>query len=75
MLPEFDDVGNLPPGMHRCRVDELAARFGAGSEERLTQIAELVDYIEATRKTGVRRLLVNGSFVTAKKRHPTTSMW
>ncbi len=66
MLPPFDDVGNLPPGIHSCTVAELIARFGSGSEERETEISELVHFIEAARTAGGRRLLANGSFVTGK---------
>src|SRR5216684_7681878 len=66
MLPAFDDFGNLPPGIHHCTVDELVSRFGSGSEERETEITELVFFIDAAKKAGVRRLLVNGSFVTGK---------
>jgi hypothetical protein len=66
MLPPFDDDGNLPPGIHSCSVAELVERFGSGSEERETQISELLDFIDAARTAGVRRLLVNGSFVTGK---------
>ena len=66
MLPTFDDFGNLPPGIHRCSVEELVARFGSGSEEREAEINELLHFIEAAMNAGVRRLLVNGSFVTAK---------
>lgn len=66
MLPAFDDVGNLPPGIHSCSVAELAVRFGDGSEERETEIKELFQFIEAAKKAGIRRLLVNGSFVTGK---------
>jgi hypothetical protein len=66
MLPPFDDIGNLPPGIHACSLAELTARFGTGSEERETEINELVDFIEAARIAGVRRLMVNGSFVTGK---------
>jgi hypothetical protein len=66
MLPQFDDVGNLPSGIHRCTVAELIDRFGSGSEERETEISELVRFIDAARVAGVRRLLVNDSFVTAK---------
>src|SRR6266851_9457239 len=66
MLPPFDDVGNLPPGIHACSVAELVARFGSGSEEREAEISELVQFIEAAKTAGVRRLLVNGSFVTGK---------
>jgi hypothetical protein len=66
MLPPFDDFGNLPAGIHPCSIDELVSRFGGGSEERETQIVELLHFIEAAKSTGVRRLMVNGSFVTGK---------
>ena len=66
MLPPFDDFGNLPQGIHRCSVAELVARFGSGSDERAAEISELVRFIEAAKTAGVRRLLVNGSFVTDK---------
>jgi hypothetical protein len=66
MLPPFDPHGNLPLGMHECTIEELRVRFGGGSEERVTEISELLQFITAARRAGVRRLLVNGSFVTAK---------
>jgi hypothetical protein len=66
MLPPFDDHGNLPAGILLSTIEELAARFGNGSEERATEISELLQFIEAAQRAGVRRLLVNGSFVTAK---------
>jgi hypothetical protein len=66
MLPPFDDIGNLPPGIHSCSVAELVARFGGGSEERVAEIRELLHFIEAAKTAGVRRLMVNGSFVTGK---------
>ncbi len=47
-------------------MSELVARFGSDSEERTTEINELVRFIEAAKAAGVRRLLVNGSFVTGK---------
>ncbi len=66
MLPPFDDAGNLPLGIHPCSVAELVARFGSGSEERQAEMSELLHFIEAARTAGVRRLMVNGSFVTGK---------
>jgi hypothetical protein len=66
MLPPFDDFGNLPSGIHPCSVAELAVRFGSGSEEREAQISELLRFVEAAKAAGIRRLLVNGSFVTGK---------
>jgi hypothetical protein len=66
MLPPFDDYGNLPAGIHLCTIEELTARFGHGSEERTTEISELLLLIDTAKKAGVRRLMVNGSFVTGK---------
>ena len=66
MLPLFDDFGNLPQGIHPCSIAELVARFGSGSDERTAEISELLRFIEAAKTAGVRRLLVNGSFVTEK---------
>ena len=66
LLPAFDEYGNLPSGIHPCSVEELVARFGTGSEERAAGISELLQFIEAAKRAGVRRLLVNGSFVTGK---------
>ena len=34
MLPEFDEVGNLPPGSDRATIEEVVQRFGVGSPER-----------------------------------------
>jgi len=66
MLPPFDDFGNLPAGIHSCTIEELVSRFGTGSEERETEINELLNFIDAAKKAGVQRLMVNGSFVTGR---------
>jgi hypothetical protein len=60
VLPPFDEHGNLPAGIHGCTTEELAARFGSGSEERLTELSELLEFIAAAQRAGVRRLLVRG---------------
>jgi len=66
MLPAFDEFGNLPPGIHRATIEEVVQQFGAGSPERDVEARELVQFVEWARRGGVRRLIVNGSFVTAK---------
>lgn len=68
MLPAFDDYGNLPPGIHRCAFNELAARFGTGSDEREAEVDELKTYFEIAKNAGVSRLVVDGSFVTDNPR-------
>lgn len=66
MLPPFDDDGYLPSGIHLCSMDDVIARFGIGSEEREAQTHELLQFIRVARDSGVRRVLINGSFVTGK---------
>lgn len=66
MLPALNDRGVLPAGRHLCSEAELAATFGHGSPEREVEMNELRRFIGWCRRTGVRRLLINGSFVTAK---------
>jgi hypothetical protein len=67
MLPAFDEFGNLPPGIHRATIDEVVQRFGSGSAERDAEGQELHRFIEWARRADVRRMVVNGSFVTAQK--------
>ena len=66
MLPELNDWGVLPAGRHLCAESELADRFGHGSPEREVEINELRRFINWCHRTGVQRLLINGSFVTEK---------
>src|SRR5947207_3858257 len=66
MLPAFDEHGNLPFGIHPCTVDELVIRFRGGSPEREIEIQEVIQFIEWSRRAGVLRLIINGSFVTQK---------
>jgi hypothetical protein len=66
MIPDFDEHGNLPPGIHRCTVDEVSERFGHGSPEREVETAELIEFVRWARQTGVQRLIVDGSYATEK---------
>jgi len=66
MIPPFNDDGYLPPGIHRATIEEVAERFGAGSEVRRAQLEGLREAVELARRAGVRRFVINGSFVTEK---------
>jgi len=66
LLPPFDEIGNLPPGIHVCDVDELIARFGTGSPERDVETKELLDFIAWARHASIARVIINGSYVTAQ---------
>ena len=65
MLPPFDEHGNLPPGIHRCTTEELIQHFGTGSVEREVEIQELLEFIAWAQEADIRRVIVNGSFVTS----------
>ena len=68
-IPDLDDDGFLPEGVHECSVDELQQRFGGThhGDRRSALFAKLVDYIQELRSTRMAtRLIVDGSFVTNK---------
>src|SRR6266581_446654 len=66
MIPEFNDDGYLPPGIHQATMEEIAARFGQESEIRQVQMESLRWLVDLARRAGVQRIVVNGSFVTDK---------
>ena len=65
MIPDFDELGNLTPGIHVATWDEIVQRFGWTSRRR-ELLAGLNVALELLREAGCRRVLVNGSFVTDK---------
>jgi len=64
MIPPLDDNGYLPPGIHPSSLEEIKERFGAGSEIRQAPIESLGSLVGLFRQAGVRRLVIDGSFVT-----------
>lgn len=64
-IPPFRADGYVPEGVHVCSEAEVIFRFGSLSRRRL--VLRLRRWIELGRQVGVRRLLVDGSFVTAKE--------
>jgi hypothetical protein len=66
LLPSFNELGYLPGGIHLCDLEEVIAKFGVGSPEREVETQELIDFVAWARRAGIERLIVNGSFVTAK---------
>ena len=64
MIPDFNDVGYLPPGVHVATLDEIAARFGQESEVRRVQMDSVRWLVELATKAGAARIILNGSFVT-----------
>ena len=69
MIPEFDSDGELPPGVHVATLDEVRQRFGIFSltNRRPQLFTKLSELVEVARVSGiVDRLIIAGSFVTAK---------
>src|SRR5437660_1371164 len=66
MIPDCNEEGYLPAGIHRATLEEIATRFGQDSELRRAQMESLRWLVDLVRRAGGQRLVVNGSFVTDK---------
>lgn len=64
MLPPFTPTGVLPPGVDSATIDEIDARFGQQPELRRVQMESVRWMINSARAAGVKRIVLNGSFVT-----------
>jgi len=65
-LPDLDDDGVLPPGVHVASWDEVVERFG-GTAHRAELLAGLLAVLRDLQQAGCRRIYLNGSFVTDKE--------
>jgi len=66
-IPPFRADGYLPEGVYVCSEAEVVFRFGSSSRRRRRLVLRLRRWLELGRQVGARRLLVDGSFVTAKE--------
>lgn len=64
MIPDFNERGYLPSGVHPATVEEVEARFGQESELRRVQMESIRWMLDLARRVGVLRIILNGSFVT-----------
>ena len=64
LIPPFNEDGLLPPGLHLATLQEVAERFGKESELRRAQMQSIGWLLDAARRAGALRLVINGSFVT-----------
>src|SRR6266446_2893409 len=68
-IPRLNDYGVLPEGIHDCTLEEARARFGTFqvTDRRPRLWSKFVEFVEAAKAAEiVERILLNGSFVTAK---------
>ena len=65
MIPEFDENGNLPRGVHWCEWEEFEERFGT-TVPRKNMIKGLKLAMTQLKAAGARTIYIDGSFVTSK---------
>ncbi len=66
-LPEFNEFGDLPVGVHRATLAEVIERFGSEIPQRqlvTTRLLRIHKLALATRK--LLRFVIFGSYITAK---------
>jgi hypothetical protein len=66
MIPEFDDHGNLPPGVHRATWEEIMARYATNAHRRAL-LDGLLEALRSLRGAACAVAYLDGSFVTAKE--------
>jgi hypothetical protein len=67
VIPDFNELGDLPIGTYPATLAQIAARFGNGSSQRQTVARRLERIHRLAYATGhVERMIVFGSFVTDK---------
>ena len=66
-LPEFNESGDLPTGVHAASLLDSVARFGTGTDRRKVVARRLERIYRIAARTGhLARFVVFGSFVTDK---------
>jgi hypothetical protein len=68
MIPEFDERGNLPAGIHDATWTEIVTRY-ATSTHRRGLLDGLLDALRSLKVAGCATAYLDGSFVTAEE-HP-----
>lgn len=65
-IPEFDPLGNLPPGIHWATWDQIIEHFG-GTDRRNRLLGGLRRALQSLQKAGCETAYLNGSFITEKE--------
>jgi hypothetical protein len=66
-IPAFREDGYLPEGVHVSSEAEIVFRFGSSNRTRRRLALRLRRWIELGRQVGAKRMLVDGSFATARE--------
>ena len=68
MIPEFNEYGNLPPGIHHATWNEIVTRY-ATSVRRRELLDGLLDALRSLKGAGCATAYLDGSVITSKD-HP-----
>jgi hypothetical protein len=66
MIPPFRPDGYLPEGLYLASEADVTFRFGSSTQRRRRLVLRLRWWVALARAVNASRLLVDGSFVTAK---------
>ena len=64
-IPPFRQDGYLPEGVHVSSEAEVIFRFGSSNRRRRRFALRLRRWVDLAKEVGAKRLLIDGSFVTA----------
>lgn len=65
-LPKLNNNGELPPGEHLATLEEVNSVFGKSNKQRENLMAGLKTGSANLYAAGVKRIWINGSFITDK---------
>jgi hypothetical protein len=65
-MPEFNEIGDLPSGVHRATLREVLDRFGGQTLKRCRASETLAKIYETVSGFKLERFIIYGSYVTAK---------
>lgn len=75
MIAQFNGDGDLPRGIHQTTWEEFVERFGT-NHYRMRMIRGLKSAIDNLKSAGCKKIYVDGSFVTSKRRpHDFDACW
>lgn len=69
MIPNLNEYGLLPEGIHKATIEEIEHKFGSGSAKRkelFIGFQELIQLLYKHKKS-IKSFLLDGSFVTDKE--------
>jgi hypothetical protein len=66
VIPDLNEDGLLPPGVYPAGLEEIRQRFGGRNVVRRRLFGGLTQALQNLREAGVKRVYVDGSFVTDK---------